>query len=99
MWRGRWRGPAQLEHRAVVLPGDRDHALAALAALADDRPDEAVVTGTVVPGACAFVFPGQGSQWPDMAAELLDTEPVFAARLTECAEALTPFVDYSLLDV
>ncbi|WP_440582109.1 acyltransferase domain-containing protein, partial [Streptomyces flavofungini] len=41
----------------------------------------------------------QGSQWTGMAVELLETSPVFAARIAECAEALAPFVDWSLLDV
>ena len=34
-----------------------------------------------------------------MAAGLLDTEPVFAAQLRRCAEALAPLVDWSLLAV
>ncbi|MYS25473.1 acyltransferase domain-containing protein, partial [Streptomyces sp. SID7804] len=45
------------------------------------------------------VFPGQGSQWAGMGAELLDTSPAFAERLHECAAALAPFTDWSLVDV
>nr|WP_059006776.1 type I polyketide synthase [Streptomyces specialis] len=47
----------------------------------------------------AFVFPGQGSQWPGMALRLLDDSPVFRDRLHACADALTPYVDWSLPDV
>lgn len=50
-------------------------------------------------GEVVFVFPGHGPQWEGMAAELLDTAPVFARRMDECAQALEPFVDWSLLDV
>ncbi|MCP3804413.1 type I polyketide synthase [Allokutzneria sp. A3M-2-11 16] len=46
-----------------------------------------------------LVFPGQGSQWVGMAVELLDTSPVFAERMGECAVALAEFVDFSVLDV
>ncbi|WP_290062752.1 type I polyketide synthase, partial [Amycolatopsis solani] len=46
-----------------------------------------------------FVFPGQGSQWAGMGRELLETEPVFAARMAECAAALESFVDWNLFDV
>ncbi|MEG3632146.1 acyltransferase domain-containing protein, partial [Streptomyces poriticola] len=46
-----------------------------------------------------FVFPGQGAQWAGMAVDLLDSSPVFAGWMTECAVALEPFVDWSLLDV
>ncbi|WBB80353.1 type I polyketide synthase [Micromonospora sp. WMMD882] len=46
-----------------------------------------------------FVFPGQGSQWVGMAADLLADSPVFAARMAECDAALAPHVDWSLLDV
>ncbi|MER6961904.1 SDR family NAD(P)-dependent oxidoreductase, partial [Streptomyces sp. NPDC000618] len=46
-----------------------------------------------------LVFPGQGSQWVGMAAELLESSSVFAGRLGECEEALRPFVEWSLTDV
>ncbi|MER7057889.1 beta-ketoacyl synthase N-terminal-like domain-containing protein, partial [Streptomyces sp. NPDC000351] len=38
-------------------------------------------------GRTVLVFPGQGTQWAGMGRELLDTSPVFAARLGECAAA------------
>ncbi|MET8912717.1 type I polyketide synthase, partial [Micromonospora sp. NPDC004551] len=88
------------DHRAVVLAAGRDGLSAALDALADGHPAPHTVTrapGT--PGDVVFVFPGQGSQWAGMAAELLDTAPVFAETFAACAEALRPFVDWSLLDV
>ncbi|MEW9555553.1 beta-ketoacyl synthase N-terminal-like domain-containing protein, partial [Nonomuraea sp. NPDC050783] len=87
------------ERRAVVLAPDRGTRLSALRALAAGQPHDALVTGTATGGGHAFVFPGQGSQWPGMARELLASSPEFAARLTECAEALAPFTDFSLLDV
>ncbi|EXU61466.1 polyketide synthase, partial [Streptomyces sp. PRh5] len=46
-----------------------------------------------------LVFPGQGWQWVGMAAGLLESSPVFAERLGECAAALGPFVEWSLVDV
>ena len=93
------RTRARFEHRAVVLGADGPALLAGLGALAAGRPDEAVVTGRAVLGRRALVFPGQGSQWPGMARDLLDAEPAFAARAAECAAALAPFVDFDPLDV
>jgi acyl transferase domain-containing protein len=46
-----------------------------------------------------LVFPGQGSQWPGMAVDLLDSSDVFAARLRECADAVETYVDWSVEDV
>ena len=91
-----------LEHRAVVLPRDREELTAGLSALAaGGRKTEAVVVeGTAdVAGRTVFVFPGQGAQWTGMGARLLDESPVFAARMAECAAALSSWVDWSLLDV
>jgi acyl transferase domain-containing protein/acyl carrier protein len=82
--------------RAVVLGPDHR---TGLAALIDGLPSSTVVTGAARSAGVVFVFPGQGSQWVGMAAELLATEPVFAARIAECAAALDPFVDWNLLEV
>ena len=83
----------------MLVGADRPALLAGLDALAAGRPDEAVVAGRAVPGPRALVFPGQGSQWPGMARDLLDAEPAFAARAAECAAALAPYVDFDVLDV
>jgi rifamycin polyketide synthase module 1/2/3 len=91
---------ALLGERAVVVAGTNDEALAGLGALARGENAPALVTGKVdVPGKVVWVFPGQGSQWAGMGRELLDSSPVFAARIAECATALEPWLDWSLVDV
>ncbi|MER5432230.1 type I polyketide synthase [Streptomyces sp. NPDC002588] len=88
------------EHRAVVVGADRAQLRARLAGLAEGRDVPGVVTGTASEDRrVVFVFPGQGTQWAGMASELLGTSPAFADRMAECATALSPFVDWSLLDV
>jgi polyketide synthase 12 len=77
------------EHRAVVV-GDFAAGLDVVAG----SPTPAATPGDVV-----FVFPGQGSQWAGMGRELLESSPVFAARMAECASALAPHADWNLLDV
>ena len=52
-----------------------------------------------VRGKVAFVFAGQGPQWPGMAADLLDASPVFAARMAECRQVLASHVDWDLEQV
>ncbi|THA33257.1 SDR family NAD(P)-dependent oxidoreductase [Streptomyces sp. A1547] len=90
------------EHRQVVIGADRDELLAALTAAAagDESGAPGVVSGVAKPvGKTVFVFPGQGSQWIGMGRELWESSPVFAARMQECADALSPHVDWSLHDV
>ncbi|MFJ2199848.1 beta-ketoacyl synthase N-terminal-like domain-containing protein, partial [Streptomyces violaceusniger] len=91
---------AALEHRAVILATDTEDGIATARALAEGRPDPLLVTGqTGTDGKTVFIFPGQGAQWVGMGAQLLNTSPVFAARLRECADALAPYTDWSLIDV
>ncbi|MFF1909656.1 type I polyketide synthase, partial [Kitasatospora sp. NPDC058218] len=94
-------GRTAFRHRAVVLGVDLGEMRDGLGALAAGTGAPAVVEGVAEQGRdqAVFVFPGQGAQWVGMALELMDSEPVFAARMTECAEALRPYVDWSLPDV
>ncbi len=88
------------EHRAVVCGADRDELLAGLAAVAAGRPSPDVVEGvTGAPGPVAFLFPGQGSQWRQMAVRLLAGNPVFRRQIAECEAALAPYVDFDLTAV
>ncbi|KUN38634.1 hypothetical protein AQJ30_13920 [Streptomyces longwoodensis] len=94
-------GRAALDHRAVVQAGDRDAAIEALRSLAEGLPSAGVVSGVASgeSGRVVFVFPGQGSQWVGMGAGLWESSPVFRERLGECAAALEPLVDWSVVDV
>ncbi|UED87202.1 type I polyketide synthase [Streptomyces profundus] len=75
-------GRADLDDRAVVVAGDRETALAGLAAVARDGAPAAV------PGARAFLFSGQGSQRPGMGRELYEAFPVFADAFDAVAAQL-----------
>jgi acyl transferase domain-containing protein/NADPH:quinone reductase-like Zn-dependent oxidoreductase/short-subunit dehydrogenase involved in D-alanine esterification of teichoic acids/acyl carrier protein len=89
-----------LDHRAVVVGGDRRQLLGGLRALAEgSAPNVTQGVADMERGRVIFVFPGQGSQWPGMAVELLRSSPLFAQQIRDCAEALAPFVDWSLEDV
>ncbi|MCL2734426.1 MAG: acyltransferase domain-containing protein, partial [Actinomycetia bacterium] len=92
-------GRAQLEHRAALVAGDRGELLAGLAALGAGDTGGAALLGEAAKGRTAFVFPGQGSQWPGMAGELLRTSPRFAEHIEACAAALARYADWSLMDV
>ncbi len=88
------------DHRAAVVGADPDRLAAALAALAAGEPAAGLVQGHAArpDHRVAFVFPGQGAQWTGMATALTAASPVFRAALEECAQALRPFVDWSLTD-
>ncbi|MBB4676150.1 type I polyketide synthase [Crossiella cryophila] len=93
-------GRAVFEHRAVLL-GDRTRLTGGLTALATGAPATNLITADTPAKRrkVVFVFPGQGSQWAGMARELLATSPVFAAAMADCAQALAPHLDWSLLAV
>ncbi|MEU9233190.1 type I polyketide synthase [Streptomyces subrutilus] len=95
-------GRAVFGERAAVMAGSGEEALAGLRALARGESPAGVVSGSAgsgAPGKTVWVFPGQGSQWAGMGRELLDASPVFAERIAECATALEPYVDWSLIEV
>jgi amino acid adenylation domain-containing protein len=46
-----------------------------------------------------FLFPGQGSQQPNMAREIYETEPVFRKAVDLCAEILRPHLNEDLRSI
>jgi acyl transferase domain-containing protein/NADPH:quinone reductase-like Zn-dependent oxidoreductase/NADP-dependent 3-hydroxy acid dehydrogenase YdfG/acyl carrier protein len=96
------RSRAVFQTRAVVVGEEMEELLGGVAALGEKRFAPGLVEGSVAveaAGGVVFVFPGQGSQWQGMAVELLSSSPLFAERMRECADALAPFLDWSLEDV
>ncbi|MFD3844197.1 type I polyketide synthase, partial [Streptomyces sp. NPDC058642] len=90
-----------LEHRAVAWAAEAGELTDALRALASGTASAHAITGTAseTGGGTVFVFPGQGAQWLGMGRGLLESSPVFAARIGECESALEPYVDWSLTEV
>lgn len=85
------RGRRAFGHRRAVVCHDRDDAVAAL----DTAPGRPVTEATGV----AFLFPGQGSQYSGMAADLLRTEPAYAGEIGRCAQILRPVIGQDLRDL
>ncbi|HET7591263.1 MAG TPA: SDR family NAD(P)-dependent oxidoreductase [Solirubrobacterales bacterium] len=90
---------ARLPRRAAVIGADRAEAIAALEALGRGAPHAALVEGRDLGGRLCFLFPGQGSQWRGMAADLLGRSPVFAEQVDACEQALAPHVGFSVREV
>ncbi|MGV0790798.1 SDR family NAD(P)-dependent oxidoreductase [Mycolicibacterium sp. XJ1819] len=92
-------GRAHLEHRAALVANSTDKAVELLGALADDRPAPGVLRAeSHDTPKTAWLFTGQGSQYPGMARELFDTEPVFAETMKHCAHAVADILEKPLLD-
>ncbi|MFF8774282.1 type I polyketide synthase [Kitasatospora sp. NPDC015120] len=89
-----------LPYRGLAVGGGVDELLDGLDGLARGEASTAAVTGKALPGtAPVFVFPGQGAQWPGMAAALLEASPAFASALRACGAALRPWLDADIVDV
>jgi mycobactin polyketide synthetase MbtD len=87
------------KHRVVVRAADRDELTDALRALAAGA-DHPLVTRAIAagPGRIAFVFPGQGSQWPGMGVEAYGRLPEYRAEVDSCAAEFTTLGMASPLD-
>ncbi|MFI1184456.1 SDR family NAD(P)-dependent oxidoreductase [Streptomyces sp. NPDC020799] len=86
--------------RAVLVAADSTEFQNGLAALEQGGTADSLVRGAARQGTKAvFVFPGQGSQWAGMAAELLQCSPVFREAAQHCADSFAAYLDWPVLDV
>lgn len=87
-------------HRLAVVAKDASDLDAQLAAWLEHEPGELTRSGraSATPSRVAFVFSGQGGQWPGMGRELFEREPVFRRALTSCDRALLPCTGWSVID-
>ena len=95
-------GPARshFEHRAALVVDSRARARRLLRALHEDRPAPGLVRGVCSDRPkTAWLFPGQGSQFPGMAKTLFESEPVFRETVARCADVLDGVLTRPLLDV
>ncbi|NES17327.1 MULTISPECIES: type I polyketide synthase, partial [Micromonospora] len=93
-------GRTAFPHRAVVLGRGLDELTEALTALVDGAEHPNLTVGEAHDGGkVAFIYPGQGSQWPAMAHQLYRTSRVFRQSLDATDAALRPHADWSLRDV
>jgi acyl transferase domain-containing protein/acyl carrier protein len=79
-------GRREMPHRRTLVVRDGED----VAALLDARQPDRVASATVDEGlrSVAFMFPGVGDQYPQMARGLYEAEPVFRAEVDCCAALL-----------
>ncbi|PAU50540.1 SDR family NAD(P)-dependent oxidoreductase, partial [Streptomyces albireticuli] len=92
---------SRFEQRAAVVGENFTELIAALDDLVEGRPHPLVMKGTAGGTAdhVVFVFPGQGSQWAEMADGLADRSRAFRESVRACDAALRPYLGWSVLDV
>ncbi|MBZ5569980.1 MAG: SDR family NAD(P)-dependent oxidoreductase [Acidobacteriia bacterium] len=81
-------GRKHFDHRRVLVCRDRAEAIAAL----EGRDPAKLISaaGPSVRPSMAFLFSGQGSQYPGMGMHSYQSEPTFRRHFDECAELLAP---------
>lgn len=90
-------GRKAFDHRRIVLCSDRADAERAL----QTRDPKRVSTGAgeLSQARVAFMFPGIGDQYVNMAAGLYRNEPVFRRNVDRCAEFLRPLLGADVRDL
>jgi acyl transferase domain-containing protein/acyl carrier protein len=93
-------GRSHFEHRAALVADSLQGTRELLAGLAEDRLAPGAVRGVCGdPPKTAWFFSGQGSQYPGMARELFEAEPVFTDTVARCADAVDGMLPHPLLEV
>lgn len=95
-------GRTAMEARHAVVAGSQKEAIERLREFAEAgsaSATEATTQRLSQEPRVAFLFTGQGAQYPGMGADLYKTEPVFLEVVDECAAILDPLLPIPLLSV
>jgi acyl transferase domain-containing protein len=90
-------GRKAFAHRRAVVVREGEDAAQILEAATPDRTVSAGVTGET--RTVAFLFPGLGDHYPNMARGLYEAEPVFRAEVDRCAGILHPLLGMDIREV
>ena len=95
-------GRSHFAERAAIFATDIADARKKLTAVAAGEAGPGIARGRVAGSTApeiAFVFTGQGAQYPSMAMRLMESQPVFKQAMEECARRLEPHLPKPLLSV
>jgi len=94
-------GRGRFSERAAVVADDAAGLVAGLRAVATGGAPVSGARGTAAaaPPKIAFLFTGQGSQWPGMGRDLYADDAVFRAAVDRCAQVVDPLIGQSLTAV
>ena len=96
-------GRTHCDYRLAVVADSAVHMAEQLAAfVAQGETSESLLHGQLVSNSrpkVAFLFSGQGSQYPEMGRQLYETQATFRAALDRCDELLRPHLTQSVLSV
>ena len=90
-------GRKAFAHRRAVVVREGEDAAAIVEAATPDRAVSGLVEGES--RSVAFLFPGLGDHYPEMARGLYEAEPVFRAEVDRCAEILRPLLGMDIREV
>ncbi len=89
----------QHPQRLVALGETPAETVAALADFISGADSSEVISGTAVrDGKLAFVFSGNGAQWPEMGRQTYHASPAFRAVVAEADDALRPALGWSVAE-
>ncbi|MFF5782332.1 type I polyketide synthase [Streptomyces virginiae] len=92
----------QHTYRLWAVGADHQELAEALRSLADGQEDDRAGFGEAGFGSArrtAFVFPGQGSQWPGMGRALLKSSGAFREAMRRCDQAIAEETGWSVIDL
>lgn len=97
-------GRARFAHRLAIVASSIEQLREGLSGFSTGQELQGVLSGQVQNGGAArrsiaFLFTGQGSQYPGMGRTLYETEPIFRAALERCDRIMRDYLEQPLLSV